>query len=88
MGLNIKNQRTHTLVRELAELTGTSQTSAVEEAVRRRIDEVRASGDGRDETVAEILAIAADFQYSLTENQRVALSDADRLLYDDSGLPR
>lgn len=42
MSLNIKNERTHALVRELAELTGTSQTSAVEDAVRRRLDELRA----------------------------------------------
>ena len=33
MSLNIKNERTHALVRELAERTGQSQTSAVEEAV-------------------------------------------------------
>jgi antitoxin VapB len=40
MSLNIKNERTHELVRELAELTGMSQTSAVEDAVRRRLAEL------------------------------------------------
>jgi antitoxin VapB len=33
LGLNIKNERTHALVRELARCTGQSQTSVVEAAV-------------------------------------------------------
>ena len=40
MSLNIKNEETHRLVRRLAELTGQSQTGAVEDAVRRRIAEL------------------------------------------------
>jgi len=39
MSLNIKNERTHALVRELATLTGMSQTEAVEDAVGRRLAE-------------------------------------------------
>ena len=37
VSLNIKNERTHALVRELATLQGVSQTEAVERAVRERI---------------------------------------------------
>jgi antitoxin VapB len=37
MSLNIKNERTHALVRELATMSGMSQTEAVEDAVKRRI---------------------------------------------------
>ena len=41
MSLNIKNERTHALVRELATLSGMSQTEAVEDAVNLRgFDEV------------------------------------------------
>jgi len=40
VSLNIKNEETHRLVRQLAELTGQSQTSAVEDAVRRRLAEL------------------------------------------------
>ena len=44
MSLNIKNERTHALVRELAELTGLSQTSAVEDAVRDELARVAEQG--------------------------------------------
>ncbi|WP_147916630.1 type II toxin-antitoxin system VapB family antitoxin [Ruania zhangjianzhongii] len=88
MGLNIKNERTHALVRELADLTGASQTSAVEDAVRRRIEQVRSVDGVHDGTVAEVLRIATDFQHLLTDEQRLALADADSDLYDDAGLPR
>jgi len=43
MSLNIKNERTVALVRELAAPTGESQTSAVEEAVRERLERVTAA---------------------------------------------
>jgi len=88
MGLNIKNERTHALVRQLAALTGESQTSAIEEAVRRRLEEVRASGSASQSVVAEIAAIATDFQRGLTATQRTELLHSDEELYDDAGLPR
>ena len=40
VSLNIKNEETHRRVRRLAELTGQTQTSAVEDAVRRRLEEL------------------------------------------------
>ena len=43
MSLNIKNERTHALVRELATLSGMSQTEAVEDAVTRRLEQLRAN---------------------------------------------
>ena len=45
MSLNIKNAETHQLVRELAELTGETQTTAVTIAVR---DRLRAEPDAGD----------------------------------------
>ena len=44
MGLNIKNDAVHDAVRELAKALGVSQTSAVEIAVREKLDELT----GRD----------------------------------------
>lgn len=88
MGLNIKNERTHALVRQLAALTGESQTSAIEEAVRRRLEEVQASDSASQSVVGEIMAISTDFQRGLTPAQRTELLRGDEELYDDAGLPR
>jgi hypothetical protein len=41
MGLNIKNEETQRLVRELAMLTGENMTTAVTQAVRERLERVR-----------------------------------------------
>jgi antitoxin VapB len=98
MSLNIKNERTHALVRELAELTGTSQTSAVEDAVRRRLHELRDDThqavkasvfppeevQRRRETIARI---ARQARAETTPEQRALMSDHDALLYDEYGLP-
>jgi antitoxin VapB len=46
MSLNIKNERVHDLVREASRLTGQSQTSVVEAALRHYLDEL-ARGDSR-----------------------------------------
>lgn len=84
MGLNIKNEETHRLVRELASLTGESMTAAVTEAVRQRLERVRR---GRDPGLAErLLAIGKDCASRLKEPFRSA--DHADLLYDERGLPR
>ncbi len=82
MSFNIKNEETHRLVRELAELTGESMTQAVTEAVRERLVRVRQ----RQRPLAEeILAIGRDSAARLRE-QHMSLSTDD--LYDEQGLPR
>lgn len=99
MSLNIKNERTHELVRELAELTGMSQTSAVEDAVRRRLAELAGApttgtaalavdfspGEiaGRSATAGRVLRQVRD---ALSAADRRALVDAEARLYDDDGL--
>ena len=88
MGLNIKNERTHALVRRLAQLTGQSQTSAVEDAVRRRIEELSRSDDEVEAKVQRMLRIAQEFSAELTPEDRAALLSADDELYDELGLPR
>jgi antitoxin VapB len=103
VSLNIKNERTHALVRELAALTGMSQTSAVEDAVRRRLDEVRASrgvtGNPRrpaarytpedvERRRAAVERIAAQFRAETTPEQRAEMRDHGDWLYDEWGLPK
>jgi antitoxin VapB len=89
MSLNIKNERTHQLVRRLAELTGVSQTDAVTDAVQRRLDEVEAEQQRDWETrKAEILRLAAGIRESLTPEQLELLENHDWLYDDETGLPR
>lgn len=92
MGLNIKNERTHALVRQLAELTGQSQTSAVEDAVRHRIEQVeaerRAVAGDLDLARQQIDQILVAYRAELTEADRERMRTADTWLYTDEGLPR
>jgi antitoxin VapB len=85
MSLNIKNERTHELVRQLATLTGMSQTDAVTDAVQRRLAELQATDDAEWAVrKAEILRLAAEIREGTTD---VDWSTDD--LYDDeTGLPR
>ena len=86
MGLNIKNERTVALVRELARRTGLSQTSAVEEAVRAKLAEFEVSRGGPARR-ARIDNLLAELDQSLTEGQKREIRDAQDQLYDDHGLP-
>jgi len=84
MGLNIKSEETHRLAQELASLTGESMTAAVTEAVRERLERVRAE---RDDGLAErLLAIGKDCAAHLVEPYRSI--DHGELLYNERGLPR
>lgn len=84
MTLNIKNEEAHRLARELAQLTGTSLTDAVTEALRERLTRLRgAAGD----TLAErLLEIGRDCAKRLPPEVRSV--DHGALLYDERGLPR
>ena len=85
MSLNIKNERTHARVRELAARTGLSQTSAVEDAVERRLRELQTADDQRSDRIDSLLA---RIRAELTDADREALRSAERDLYDEAGLPR
>ena len=82
MGLNIKNEHVHDLVRQAAERTGLSQTSVVEEAISQLLRRLDAEQDERRRRVDEILD---DIRGLLTDEDRAAL-DTD-FLYDENGLP-
>jgi antitoxin VapB len=83
VSLNIKNEETHHLVVELAQLTGESQTTAVTVAVRERLERLRAV---RGASLADrLLAIGEDTARRLKEPSRSV--DHGDLLYDENGLP-
>jgi len=84
MSLNIKNERTHALVRELATLTGMSQTEAVEDSVRRRLDELKNDAD-HERRVERILALGAEISRHVDARSR---EDVNDWLYDENGLPK
>jgi len=84
MGLNIKNEETHRLIRELAELTGETQTAAVTEAVRERLERLKVNP--RAGVGERLMAIARETAplfgpYDPSE-------DPSDFLYDENGLPK
>jgi antitoxin VapB len=84
MSLNIKNEETHQLVRQLSKLTGESMTAAVDKAVRERLERVRKrEGKGMAE---RLLEIGRDCASRLKEPYRSI--DHGDLLYDEKGLPK
>lgn len=84
MALNLKNKQTEKLVQELSELTGESLTAAITEAVRERLERLRAAqGTGLADRLTQI---GRDCAAHLKEPFRSA--DHGDLLYDDKGLPR
>lgn len=87
MSLNIKNETVHGLVRQLAELTGQSQTSAIEDAVRRRLAEIQGDAERAraerarriDEGIARLQSLPV-----VGPSYEEIMED----MYDDLGLPR
>lgn len=86
MGLNIKNEETVRLVKELADELHLSMTAAITEAVRARLEAVRAerAEDGVDWD--KVVALAAEMREMLGEEY--LSQDFDALLYDEMGLPK
>jgi len=90
MSLNIKNERTHALVKELAQRTGRSQTSAVEEAVRRYLSDVGVDVDAeaRADRLRAARSVVAAYRADVSEEDMERIHHADHDLYDGAGLPR
>lgn len=87
MGLNIKNDETQRLSRELASATGESITAAITVAVRERLERLRAD-DSSDRAARRqrLRRIADDAAGRWTEDLRGR--EHGEALYDDLGLPR
>jgi antitoxin VapB len=83
MAMNIKNREAEQLAHELAEATGESLTAAVTEALRERLERVRAQDRGG--MAGRLLAIGRDLAPRLSEPYRSA--EHGELLYDERGLP-
>jgi antitoxin VapB len=84
MSLNIKNEQTHRMAKELARLTGESVSGAVGEAVRERLERVR--GKSRKGMAERLLEIGRDCAAHLKEPYKSM--DIDELLYDEKGMPK
>ena len=84
MSLNIKDEKTHRMARELARLTGESLTAAVNEAVRERLERVR--GSSRKSMAERLMEIGKDCASHLKEPYKSM--DVDEFLYDENGLPK
>jgi len=86
MGLNIKNERVHALARRAAELTGKTQTGAIEEALERLIAERGADPEAARQHRIDVLwrEIVADTSAADRATTRQVMEE----LYDDAGLPR
>ena len=88
MSLNIKNEETHRLVRRLAELTGQSQTSAVEDAVRRRLAELTREDETPSPAASPTSWRSSAGQSSAAMTDEVKQSTSNDFLYDDLGMPK
>jgi antitoxin VapB len=84
MSLNIKDEATHRMVRELARLTGETMTAAVNEAVRERLERVRRSS--KDGLAKRLKKIGEECAAHLKEPYKSM--EIDELLYDEKGLPK
>jgi antitoxin VapB len=84
MSLNIKNEKTHRLARELARVTGESMTAAVEKAVQERLERVR--GNKKGNLAERLLQIGRECA-PLWKEPYKSMDHGD-LLYDEKGLPK
>jgi hypothetical protein len=86
MSLNIKNEETVRLVRELANELGVSMTAAITDAVRIRLEQVRVETPDDDFDIEQVLALAREMRERMGEEY--LSQDFDALLYDEMGLPK
>ena len=84
MSLNIKNEKTHRLVRELARATGESMTAAVDKAVQERLD--RLSRNKQGSLADRLLQIGRECAAHMKEPYLSI--DHGEMLYDEKGLPK
>jgi antitoxin VapB len=85
MTLNIRDPEVHELAREVAAATGETMTQAVKQALRERLERVRATDEAeRKRRVRDILETARRWREAPVEDSR----PFDEILaYDENGLP-
>ncbi|MDT5213394.1 MAG: antitoxin VapB [Mycobacterium sp.] len=80
MALNIKDPSVHETVKQIAKITGESQTEAVAKAVNERLARLQ-----RDDLAARLLAIGHKTAGRMSP-ETMSLDHA-QVLYDERGLP-
>ena len=85
MSLNIKNEETCALARELAELTGETKTGAITVALRERLEREKRERDA-EAAIEEMLAFGKRFAARLGPGPS-SVEHGD-FLYDEQGLPK
>ncbi len=84
MGVNIKNPKVESLIRELAEVTGKGQTEVVGEAVERMLAREKRKG-----LAERLMAIAAETGPLMKDFDMDEAMYGENGLYDrDTGLPK
>ncbi|HEY3781890.1 MAG TPA: type II toxin-antitoxin system VapB family antitoxin [Fimbriimonadaceae bacterium] len=81
MGLNIKNEEVHQLIKQLVKITGESQTEAVKHAVEERIQKL----DRREGRLGRILTMGKDCAERL--KAKGAITDHGDFLFGPDGMP-
>ena len=85
MSLNIKNEETHQLARELVQLTGETMTGAVTVALRERLERERR--ERSVETRIQRLRVIRKRCARLLKSGGPSAIEHGDLLYDENGLP-
>ncbi len=94
MGINIKNEETEAVVRELASLTGEGLTEAIESAAREKVARLRQQKKrGRARSLEEYLRAVGPLQDAIAQERRAngdtrTAAELMDELYDEHGLPR
>lgn len=90
MSLNIKNEETTRMVRELATLKGVSLVVAVSEAVKEKLEKEKAEREQAAKprkSRYDLLMVFAD-EYSKRVQNPIHSWEIDAELYDEDGLPK
>jgi antitoxin VapB len=90
MSLNIKNEETTRMVRELAALKGVSLVVAVTEAVKEKLEKEKAEREqaARPRKSRYDLLMEFSNEYAKRVKDPVHSWEIDSLLYDEDGLPK
>lgn len=88
MSLNIKNPRVHALAREASRRTGRTQTSVIEQALRRLLDELDKDESAEESRAARLHALLEQLRLEVTDEERAAMQEVEDSLYDEQGMPR
>jgi len=89
VSLNIKDEETHAMVRELAALKGTTLTAAVKYAVKEEIEREKASQD-KSQSPKKRSEVVQAFAREFVSRIKGPINswDIDKFLYDEMGLPK